>query len=181
MSGVVLRCPTCGTTQSHLGECDACSDGEVRYFCGNHNPGLWLDGPLCKACGAKFGEAPRIPPKPPRATPTLPAGDRRRPDPRPTPLGGEPPRAGTRRPPPRVEDVEDKPPLTSLEDLLARISEEGDGIRYRVEEAPRAEPTVEAPVGSFPVVGCLVRVVLFVLLLIALGIGGLFFMIGGIY
>ena len=34
---VVLRCPTCGTTQGDAGECEACSEGEVRYFCTNHD------------------------------------------------------------------------------------------------------------------------------------------------
>ena len=54
---VVLRCPTCGTTQGHAGECEACSEGEVRYFCTNHDEGIWLDGPVCSRCGAKFGDA----------------------------------------------------------------------------------------------------------------------------
>jgi hypothetical protein len=52
---VVLRCPACGTTQEHGGECEACSEGEVRYFCTNHDQRLWLDGPVCSRCGAKFG------------------------------------------------------------------------------------------------------------------------------
>ena len=58
---VVLRCPTCGTTQGHAGECEACSEGEVRYFCTNHDEGIWLDGPVCSRCGAKFGDPPRKP------------------------------------------------------------------------------------------------------------------------
>ena len=64
---VVLRCPTCGTTQAHDGECEACSEGEVRYFCTNHDEGIWLDGPVCNRCAAKFGDPPRKPPAPPRA------------------------------------------------------------------------------------------------------------------
>ena len=62
---VVLRCPTCGTTQGDLGECEACSEGEVRYFCTNHDEGIWLDGSVCSRCGARFGDAPRKPPTPP--------------------------------------------------------------------------------------------------------------------
>lgn len=72
MSGVALRCPNCGTTQSGPGECDACHEAAVRYFCANHNPGRWLDGPACPSCGARFGEvrpAPRVPPTPPSAPP----------------------------------------------------------------------------------------------------------------
>jgi len=54
---VVLRCPTCGTTQPVVGECEACHDAQVRYFCTNHTPGLWLDEPTCPRCGSRFGEA----------------------------------------------------------------------------------------------------------------------------
>ncbi len=47
MSAVVLRCPNCGTTQLAAGECDACHEADVRYWCANHTPGRWLDGPAC--------------------------------------------------------------------------------------------------------------------------------------
>ena len=57
MTGVTLRCPHCGTTQGVLGECEACREAEVRYFCTNHTPGLWLDAPSCSRCGARFGQA----------------------------------------------------------------------------------------------------------------------------
>jgi hypothetical protein len=53
MSDVVLRCPNCGTTQESPGECDACHEASVRYFCPNHSPGRWLDGPVCAECGAR--------------------------------------------------------------------------------------------------------------------------------
>src|SRR5687768_5512078 len=56
MSGVVLRCSTCGTTQNHAGECETCGEAAVRFYCGNHSPGLWMDEPVCAVCGAKFGE-----------------------------------------------------------------------------------------------------------------------------
>ena len=72
---VVLRCPTCGTTQGDAGECEACSEGEVRYFCTNHDGGVWLNGPVCGSCGAKFGDPPRKPPTPRTSSvPTRPAG-----------------------------------------------------------------------------------------------------------
>ena len=74
MSAVVLRCPTCGTTQSHPGECETCFEGVVRYFCDNHTPGLWLDAPACHECGARFGEAPPKPAKrPPIGAPATPS------------------------------------------------------------------------------------------------------------
>jgi hypothetical protein len=55
---VVQRCPNCGTTQATSGECDACHEAQVGYFCANHTPGLWLSGPECPRCGARLGEAP---------------------------------------------------------------------------------------------------------------------------
>jgi hypothetical protein len=68
MSGVVLRCPHCCTTQASQGECQACHEAAVRYFCSNHTPGRWLDGPRCSDCGAMFG-APATPVPPPRRSP----------------------------------------------------------------------------------------------------------------
>ena len=68
MSGVVLRCPNCGTIQSGEGQCDACHEASVRYFCNNHTPGVWLEGTSCPQCGARFGD-----PAPARAEPIRPA------------------------------------------------------------------------------------------------------------
>lgn len=59
MSGVVLRCPNCGTTKAGGGECDACHEAHVRYYCTNHTPGRWLDTPACSQCGAQFGDPAR--------------------------------------------------------------------------------------------------------------------------
>ena len=77
MSGVVLRCPNCGTIQPVEGECDACHDAAVQFFCTNHTPGLWLEGSACPQCGARFGDpvqqelapAPNTPEEPRRAAP----------------------------------------------------------------------------------------------------------------
>ncbi|MEO8548564.1 MAG: hypothetical protein ABI678_01265 [Kofleriaceae bacterium] len=60
---VVLRCPNCGTTQTTPGDCEACHEAQVRYFCTNHEPGIWLDGPTCPQCAARPAPAPR-PPRP---------------------------------------------------------------------------------------------------------------------
>ena len=52
MTGVVLRCPNCGTTRSTPGECEACHEAQVvRYYCTNHDPGEWLDEPTCGDAG----------------------------------------------------------------------------------------------------------------------------------
>lgn len=71
MRGVVLRCPNCGTIQPVEGQCDACHEAAVRFFCTNHTPGLWLEGSACPQCGARFGEP--VPSRPARA-PTAPPG-----------------------------------------------------------------------------------------------------------
>ena len=178
MSGVVLRCPACGTTQSHPGECDACFEGEVRYFCTNHDPGRWLDAPACDDCGARFGVAPPKRPKPRADGPTVPRGgashtpSRTAPrSPTPMPRGDEPPgpprRSGV---PPRIDEPEMMPGTLSLAELLAHLAERGR--RGRAEEVVYEEPAVEVPRRSFPVVSCIVRVVLFIIVMIALALGG---------
>lgn len=60
MTGVVLRCPNCGTVAATPGECEACHEAQVRYFCTNHTPGLWLEASSCTQCGARFGDV--VPP-----------------------------------------------------------------------------------------------------------------------
>jgi hypothetical protein len=70
MSGVVLRCPNCGTTGAVSGECEACHEAQVRYYCSNHTPGRWLDTPSCPQCGARFGEAKGAPVRTAAAAPT---------------------------------------------------------------------------------------------------------------
>jgi hypothetical protein len=77
MTGVVLRCPHCGTTRPTAGECEACHEAEVRPFCSNHSPGRWLEGPQCEACGALLGDtaparAPPAPVPPPSRRPAAP-------------------------------------------------------------------------------------------------------------
>lgn len=73
MSGVVLRCPNCGTTKVNGGECEACHEAQVRYYCTNHTPGRWIDKPTCRHCGARFGEPGRSPAAAPPRPPATPA------------------------------------------------------------------------------------------------------------
>ncbi len=179
MSSVALRCATCGTTQSHPGECEACFEGEVRYFCSNHNPGLWIDGPVCRRCGAKFGDAPRGEPElPARSTPAGPALETHRAEsrrPKPGRLGRRPARPS--RSPVSGEGSEDIPTTPSLADLLAAIAER-TRARYRAEEVWTHSPPERASAG-LPVVGCLVRLVLFIIFLIVLVFGGWFVLLTG--
>ena len=69
---VLLRCPNCGTTRGERGECEVCHEAQVRYFCTNHRPGLWLDAGRCPECGAKAGDSLRAPtiPIPARPAPS---------------------------------------------------------------------------------------------------------------
>jgi hypothetical protein len=80
MSAVVLRCANCGTTQSTQGECEACHEGQVGYYCTNHKPGRWLDGPECSQCHAVYGRdepSPPAPPQPSKPTPAPPPASRK--------------------------------------------------------------------------------------------------------
>jgi hypothetical protein len=187
---VVLRCPTCGTTQERAGECEACSEGEVRYFCTNHDEGIWLDGTVCSRCGSKFGDAPRRPAPasmPPRfpARPAPPPDFRRPARPRaPERMTG--PEFGRR--PPRRPDDDDEPvegevlPRTpSLGELLEEIAEERARARdrYEVEEAPAPwGGRVRGPGLPF-VAGCLFRVLGLGFLLLLAFVIFMFLLFGG--
>lgn len=188
MSGVVLRCRTCGTTQDHPGECDTCSEGPVAYFCGNHSPGMWLEEPVCGACGARFGDAPAArPASTPRTAPAVPRREtpRRAPSP---PARTRPSGAGVRRPPPAapaprpgsVTDPDEAPTTPSLADLLLEMAEEGRRAREGAEEVPPWAPAGPPPRTSVPIVGCLVRLVLFVLVLVLLALAGLSLLLSGV-
>ena len=175
MSIVALRCATCGTTQSHPGECEACFDGEVRYFCSNHSPGLWIDEPVCRRCGAKFGDAPRTEPElSSRSTPAVPAPETRRAESRPP--KSRPARSS--RSPLSGEGSEDVPTTSSLADLLAAMAERTRG-RHKTEDA-WTHPPAERPSRGLPVMGCLVRLVLLIIVVIALVLGGLFVLFSGV-
>lgn len=181
---VVLRCPTCGTTQGHAGECDACSEGEVLYFCTNHDEGVWLDGPMCSRCGARFGDPPKRPAPSRPARPTRPAGapdfrppERRRVPERPRDLD-----VGHASPRRRELDDPAEPevaPRTPLGELLGDIIEEHARARrtYDAGVPPPAPPSL-ARVG-FPLAGCLVRIVGLVFVLIAVAIILMFLLFGG--
>ncbi len=186
MSDVVLRCPTCGTTQNQPGECDACYEGQVRYFCNSHSPGLWLDEPQCKACGAKFGETRRKDSTPATAT-ARPVPARTAPGRAPSP--GAPPResplpkpsAGkpTRASPGRTREpivTPDAPPY--LTDILARLlGARRERTDYKVEKESWGDPIPQVPLR--PLKGCLGRFIVFLLLLFVLVVAGSFFLVGG--
>jgi hypothetical protein len=163
---VVLRCPNCGTTGSDTGECAACHDAEVRYFCNNHTPGLWLDASLCSACGARFGVPDRSPP-----VVAPPSARTRSSKPPPTSASTRAPvRPRTREPSFPVED-ERAPLRTPLWQALLQAA-----LRARY-LTPRTFPHRErTPIGR-GVGGCLGRLVVLVLLLL-LALAGVVLFLG---
>ena len=183
---VVLRCPNCGTTQAHVGECEACSEGEVRYFCTNHDAGIWLDGAVCNRCGAKFGDPPRRPAAGPPRVSTPPAGapDFRAPARRRTPV--RPPEPDSGGPPPRRMDrIEPADPVVlprtpSLSDLLEEITRTRARERgpIEVDETPWAGPPRRGI--GFPLAGCLIRILGFGFLLFVAFVVFMFLLFGGL-
>jgi len=72
-----------------------------------------------------------------------------------------------------------RPPRLTLADLIARVTAaERTRAGARREEVFRAPPSGER-LPSLPVKGCIVRFAMFILLLVALAIGGLFLLVGG--
>ena len=153
MSGVVLRCPHCGTTQAGPGECEACHEAQVAYHCTNHSPGRWLESPACPQCGARFGEAsPAARTPPPPATRPHPAAQTPQPArepvpsspwarsaPRPAPSGPVSPRAALPLPTPVREEsraAERKAMTPRLRDILMRGPAAGRYPEARRPEAP---------------------------------------------
>ena len=172
MNGVTLRCSNCGTTQNTPGECQACHEQQVQFYCTRHTPGLWLKTPVCSQCGAEFGKDPLPPRERPRAPPEpRPPGRRQPPDrpearlpPRPSPWG----------------EPDSPPPPPGRVRLDARIIERLLREHYR-RRSPRTED-VEIARGSLaPIVagGCL-RIILlgFLIMMIAMyvlsSLGGMF-------
>jgi hypothetical protein len=185
MSTVARRCPNCGSVQEHAGSCETCHESDVRYFCANHEPGRWLDTPGCADCGATLHAGPTR-----GAPPTRPA----RPiPPSPIPPAPPPPRRTTARPvPPRRAEPRYEPPVEApydppyvppprmpaparpprptrptLPELLRRAREvagERDG-GWPVDPGA-LRPAVR--VGLPSVVGCVGRIIMLVLVLLAL-------------
>ena len=179
---IVLRCPNCGTTQGHGGECEACSEGEVQYFCTNHEEGIWLDGPVCYRCGAKFGH----PPGRPAPVPARPAGapDFRPPSRRRT--LERPPEPDVLRAPP-WRPRRDAPPdpevvrrTSSLGELLEEITEAR--ARRRAPSELDETPWGGAPrrAVGFPLAGCLIRILGLGFLLFLAFVILLFLLFGGL-
>ena len=164
MSGVVLRCPNCGTTQAGPGECEACHEVQVAPYCTNHSPGRWLEAPTCPQCGARFGESspagrttPSPTTRPPPATPTRqpargpgPPSPWTRSAPSRGPSGPVPPRTAPPLPTPVREDpraAEREAMSRRLRDILMRGPAAGHHPGARRPETPGPPPPRSAMVG----------------------------------
>ena len=174
---VVLRCPICGTAQEQGGECEACSEAEVQYFCTNHEEGIWLNSAVCSVCGATYGDAPRKRPAPgePGSPPArgvdygAPMRPARSSEPE---VGRHPPRR------PAPEGVEPEVVTPSLGEFLEAIAARARARRdYDVDEGTWTARPVGR--GGFPILGCLGRIVGLVVLFIMIAIVFLFLLFGG--
>lgn len=177
MSGVVLRCQNCGTTSATAGECQACHEAEVRFFCTNHSPGIWLDNARCSGCGAAFGDlvappsgpSPRRelrPPVPPARKPQLTkriSGPWGRPA-RPAPIERSEKTSSDRDYKPA------RPPTWS--DLLREAASRAS----RVRREPEYIPPPPLPLGALS--GCFIRAV-FLMIALLVGLVMLFGSSGG--
>ena len=184
MSDVVLRCPNCGTTKATSGECEACHEAQVRYYCTNHTPGRWLEGSTCSQCGAKFGDPPRrvlerpVTPVPMAArAPSPPGRTRVRTSWRPS--GGGPWRKRSPLPDRELEAREERE-----RDALAAILPELLRRTARARRAPTGEMHLPESPSIAPILGGCLRsallLALFLLLALAL-LGGSLIQFFGVY
>ena len=192
MSGVVLRCPNCGTTTASPGECQACHNDEVRYYCTNHTPGLWLNAPKCPECGAALGDPGRPPAPPPRVrrpTPPPAASPGRKRFMPPLPEGASRPWVRRTKPPDRDDGAAPRygrgerpdPRIASWLDLLGEAASRARRVRAE------ATPIPDTAKVGMALGGCLMRAVFMMVLLFtaflvfSLLFGGLLFQGFGIY
>ena len=178
MSTVVRRCPNCGSVQDDAGTCETCHEAEVRHYCPNHTPGRWLDTPACAECGATVGAGPTrgvpparptrpatpppIPPAPPRRTAARPVPPRRvEPTYEPT---DEAPYDPPYMPPPPTPRT--RPARPTLPELLRRARELAEARAGSPMDPGALRPAVR--VGLPSVVGCVGRLIMLVLVLLAL-------------
>ena len=173
MSAVVLRCDNCGTSQSGLGLCEACHEGQVRYFCKNHDPGRWLDGPKCTQCGAAYGVAAGLPPTRPKAGTVRTGGTRKRPvlD---VPAPAAPPpkkRAPWGSRPVPSEEIAVSEELIARARAVERLRRMLGGVRYS-RPVPDSSDYTYGPSAPRVAAGCFRVILLFVFFLILLSLLG---------
>lgn len=178
---VVLRCPSCGTTQDTPGACHACHETGVRYFCTNHTPGVWLDASTCPSCGARFGDPARSTSKPAAAAPSRTRSETPRREP--ASLPSEPYSSYRPRTPSGSWEGRERPPRAAIEERERRPSPMSMVHKLLLEAAtrarhmsPSAAPVRERRATSRGLGGCLLRVVLMMIFLfVALAVAAFLF------
>jgi hypothetical protein len=139
----------------------------VKYYCPNHSPGRWLDGPVCAECEAREGREARE------------AREAR--EKRATPPPRDVPKRGSEWSPPRTRRVE-VPRIEVRRVEVPRVGDSTDEWRGADPDVPRPAPPiswrVELPPGvrALPVGGCLKRLAMLILLgLVLFGIATVWF------
>lgn len=189
MTGVFLRCPNCGTTKSSLGECEACHEAQVRYYCTNHTPGLWLESPKCNQCGAVFGKVSALPSPPLSSreqrtpTPARPVSPRV-PSTKPSPgsLKARPSEEAGSRLPTRVRPDTDDSFETRADGSFSRLPDLEVLLRAAARRRSPSDSTPERE--TLPVrqgMGCMLRLVLMVVFFILSLIAILFVAAGSFF
>jgi len=163
VSDVIIRCPNCGTTQRALGECEACHEADVRYFCTNHGPGRWLDGAACPVCGARYGVERERPWPDPRGRVEPPESPRTRP---------LPPRRPERAPIEVRTGPVHTPESGEVVDIGSRGLEPHEGVRL---ESPFSAETVRLAATA---TGCVRRAIVLFVILLALAALAFFWLLG---
>ena len=160
---VVQRCPNCGTTQASAGECEACHEGQVRYFCTNHEPGVWLAGRTCPQCEARAA----ITARPAASTSALPSHAR------PAALGADAGASGDERERLRPVDARTldlRPSRQALWEKLLRGAVLARPARPPAEAAPEREPGSLRQAGGLLIRLALRLALIAVVLMVALGV-----------
>ncbi|GLC26783.1 hypothetical protein [Roseisolibacter agri] len=156
MSALVLRCPNCGSVQDDEGTCETCHEADVRLFCPNHVPGRWLDAPRCDACGATRDAGPIVVARPPAPPPPF----------APPPAEPPPPRRVTRRDPMSVPPIAPDWRPTTRPHAPPRTGPVVPDV---------IPPAVRVALPSF--LGCMGRLVMVVLFLLALLLAGFVYVV----
>jgi len=187
MSAVVLRCDNCGTSQSARGLCEACHEGQVRYFCNNHDPGRWLETKKCPECGAEYGVTVTIP-----AATKRPETEDLRSRPKKTPSPSDHPTPATRqgrrtggpwgsRPPRAPEDILVSDEVAARAKAVERLRRLLGAARYGRRAPDPTDFTYGSPIPMMAG-GCLraaLLIMLFFLLVSFLGLANFGILMGG--
>jgi hypothetical protein len=168
---VVLRCPHSGTVAEGAGECVACHEAGVRWYCANHTPARWLDSHVCAGCGATRRHGPIVQDPPsPRTTGATGSGE-----PRLIEVPSRTPRTPTSG---RAITPQDGAERVDPLEMFRRVAAAASGVPAPL---PESEPAPEPPppvARRRPALGWRARLTLAAATLLVLGIGSVW-LVGG--